>query len=137
MALGAEPGRRDVVVPGGTGFGGYYTAHLAREGDPGRRETVDVQTLDALKADGPLGRVDLVKCDVEGAELDVLEGIEDHHWPRIGAIVAEVHDVDGRLARIHGLLAAHGFADVRTEQDWINAGTDVFTVHALRGASTA
>ena len=105
------------------------------------RKTVElpctVTTVSRVIDEQGLDAVDFLKVDVEGAELDVLEGIEERHWPRIGAIVAEVHDVDGRLARIHGLLAAHGFADVRTEQDWINAGTDVFTVHALRGASSA
>jgi FkbM family methyltransferase len=74
LALGARPATREIVVPDGAGFGGYYRAHLADDGEPGRRELVDVQTLDALSEAGALGRVDLVKCDVEGAELDVLTG---------------------------------------------------------------
>lgn len=35
-----------------------------------------------------LERVDLLKIDVEGAELDVLHGIEQEHWPRIQQVRA-------------------------------------------------
>jgi FkbM family methyltransferase len=55
-------------------------------------------------------RIDLVKVDVEGAELEVLRGIDDHDWPRIAAVVVEVHDVDGRLAEVERLLTRHGFS---------------------------
>ena len=55
-------------------------------------------------------RIDLVKVDVEGAELEVLLGIDDEDWPRIAAVVVEVHDVDGRLAEVERLLARRGFA---------------------------
>ncbi|HEX6342232.1 FkbM family methyltransferase [Umezawaea sp.] len=55
-------------------------------------------------------RIDLVKVDVEGAELEVLRGIDDHDWPRIAAVVIEVHDVDGRLAEVERLLARRGFS---------------------------
>ncbi len=55
-------------------------------------------------------RIDLVKIDVEGAELEVLEGIDEPDWPRIDAIVVEVHDVDGRLPAVERLLLRHGFA---------------------------
>jgi FkbM family methyltransferase len=55
-------------------------------------------------------RIDLVKVDVEGAELEVLRGIDDHDWPRIAAVVVEVHDVDGRLAEVERLLTRRGFS---------------------------
>lgn len=35
--------------------------------------------------------VDLFKIDVEGAELDVLQGIDDNHWPGIKQFVIEAH----------------------------------------------
>ena len=51
--------------------------------------------------------IDLVKIDVERAELDVLRGIEDGDWARIGEVVLEVHEanVDGAVR----LLEARGF----------------------------
>jgi phthiocerol/phenolphthiocerol synthesis type-I polyketide synthase E len=36
--------------------------------------------------------VDLVKVDVEGSEMEVLEGIADEDWPRLRQPVIEVHD---------------------------------------------
>ncbi|WNV87602.1 FkbM family methyltransferase [Umezawaea sp. Da 62-37] len=57
-----------------------------------------------------LSRIDLVKVDVEGAELEVLRGIDDQDWPRIAAVVVEVHDVDSRLAEVERLLTRHGFS---------------------------
>ncbi|HXA27608.1 MAG TPA: FkbM family methyltransferase [Candidatus Angelobacter sp.] len=52
--------------------------------------------------------VDLLKVDVEGAELDVLHGIDARHWPLIRQVVMEVQDLDDRLAQVCDLLERHG-----------------------------
>jgi hypothetical protein len=51
------------------------TTH-AEPGDAGGRRTVPLltDTVDALIARGDVARVDFLKLDVEGAELDVLRG---------------------------------------------------------------
>jgi len=68
---------------------------------------------------------------VERAELEVLRGVEEEHWPLVGAVVAEVHDEDGRLAAVRDLLTARGFTvDVR--QDPLLADTVLYDVEALR-----
>jgi FkbM family methyltransferase len=74
---------------------------------------VDVARLsDLWPADAPT--IDLLKIDVEGAELDVLHGIDNRHWPTIARIVAEVQDVGGRLDEVLELLHRRGFVtDVR------------------------
>jgi FkbM family methyltransferase len=69
----------------------------------------DVVRLSTLLPEPP-SRIDLVKIDVEGAELEVLQGIDDHDWPRIDAVVVEVHDVGGRLSMIERLLLRYGFS---------------------------
>jgi FkbM family methyltransferase len=61
-----------------------------------------------------VGRIDLLKVDVEGAELEVLEGVADA-WPRVRQVVLEGHDKDGRRAAIEALLHEHGFDQVHTE----------------------
>ncbi len=61
-------------------------------------------------------RVSLLKLDVEGSELDALRGITAADWRRIDAVVAEVHDTEGRPAAAAQLLRCAGFA--RVELDW-------------------
>ena len=58
-------------------------------------------------------RVDLLKIDVEGDELQALQGVEARHWDRIAQVALEVHDVDGRLGAVEALLEARGYR-VRT-----------------------
>jgi FkbM family methyltransferase len=74
FALGSTARQGEMVVPRAGGFGGYYRAHVARQRDEGRRESVAIQTLDSLYRSGTLASVDLIKCDVEGTEYDVLLG---------------------------------------------------------------
>lgn len=56
---------------------------------------VPVTTLDQLLLDaGVTGRnVDLLKIDVEGHEVEVLQGISDKTWECIQQLVVEAHDV--------------------------------------------
>ncbi|MBQ0927076.1 FkbM family methyltransferase [Saccharopolyspora endophytica] len=64
---------------------------------------------DALRDWAPEGPIDLLKVDVEGAELEVLEGLDPSDWRRVRQCVLEVQDLDGRLDAVLGLLDAHGF----------------------------
>lgn len=68
-------------------------------------------------AERKLERIDLLKVDVERAELEVLEGIDEGDWGKIRQAVIEVQsDVDKTLRyRIRALLDAKGFRVV--EQD--------------------
>jgi hypothetical protein len=76
-------------------------------------------------------RIDLLKIDVQKAESEVLAGIDDADWPRIGQLAVEVHDLGGRLAEIQELLAGKGYR-VTVEQDPLHAGTPVHFVYAVR-----
>ena len=75
--------------------------------------------------------IDLLKIDVQKAELEVLAGIREEHWPIIGQIVMEVHDLDGRLERIVRLLGERGFR-VAVEQDELLQGSVLYNLFALR-----
>jgi hypothetical protein len=50
-------------------------------------------------------RVDLLKIDVERAELEVLNGIEQSDWSKIKQVVMEVHDTDKRLEKVVGAIS--------------------------------
>lgn len=85
-----------------------------------------------LHAQG-LERVDLLKVDVERAELDVLRGVRREDWLRIRQVVLEVHDVDGRLAAVQELLqGTAGFRNCVTEQDAQLAGSTLPNVYCWR-----
>jgi FkbM family methyltransferase len=91
----------------------------------------ELRTLsDALEAES-IERVDLLKVDVEKAELEVLDGIEEQHWPRIAQIAAEFHvDRDRREEAAEG-LRARGF-EVTVTQDPAMSGTAVYMLYAVR-----
>lgn len=93
-----------------------------------RHQRCRLMTLSAALAVSGAASVDLVKIDVEGAEEQVLLGIAPQDWDRLGQFVIEVHDVDGRLARMTRLLENRGYRVAHDREDW--------AVHALLAIST-
>ena len=69
-------------------------------------------------------------CKQKG-ERAVLQGIVDADWAKIGQVVLEVHDIDGTLAWVVGLLESKGFI-VTSEQDQGLSSTDLYNVYAVR-----
>lgn len=76
-----------------------------------RRVNCPMRSLSSVIDEHAVARIDLLKIDAERAELDVLRGLRDEHWPRVRQVVMEVHDEDGRLATVCALLRQHGFAE--------------------------
>jgi FkbM family methyltransferase len=91
----------------------------------------ELRTVSSVLRDEDIERVDLLKIDVEGAEEDVLLGVDDEDWPRIRQVVAEVHDRDGRLERVTNILDRQGLKGT-VDQDPAMRGTDVWMLYALR-----
>ena len=81
-------------------------------------------------------RIDLLKVDCQKSELQVLDGIEPSDWPRVRQVVMEVHDLDGALDRVAGLLDRHGF-EVVAEQDDLYAGSHLYNLYARRARPAA
>jgi FkbM family methyltransferase len=74
-------------------------------------------------------RIDLLKVDVEGAELEVLKGLDDAHWPLVRNAVVETCDASGAQAEIEELLKSKGFK-VKTEAaEWAK---DFYMISASR-----
>jgi natural product biosynthesis luciferase-like monooxygenase protein/FkbM family methyltransferase len=67
-----------------------------------------IRRLSELIREEGIEVVDLLKIDVEKSEVDVLEGVDDEHWPRIRQIVLEV-DSDALLDRVAGILDDQGY----------------------------
>lgn len=76
--------------------------------------------------------VDLIKIDVERAELDVLRGIKWEDWPKIRQLVMEFHDVGGRREEILRILEAAGFGSVVCDQDESLLGSTIFNLYCTR-----
>jgi FkbM family methyltransferase len=94
-----------------------------------------VETVSRVLREYGIERVDYLKIDVEGAELDVLRGIEQDDWPKIQRLAAEVHDLDGRVETIRGMLERAGFEHIEISQEWPFEGTEIRMLHARRAAS--
>jgi FkbM family methyltransferase len=93
-----------------------------------------VETVSRVLREHGIERVDFLKIDVEGAELDVLRGVEQDDWPKIRRLAAEVHDLDGRMETIRGMLERAGFEHIEVSQEWPFEGTEIWMLHARRAA---
>lgn len=100
-----------------------------------------LKTLSECIRDEQVGRIDLLKVDVQRAELDVLAGIEPPDWAKIRQVVMEVHDEpgrrsEGRIGHLTSLLEGRGF-EVTVEQDEVMTGTDRYNLYARRAGEAA
>jgi 31-O-methyltransferase len=132
--LYADPARDRELVR--TALGNLGVSGAAAEAELEHRYepetlTCELRTLSAVLAEYALERVDLLKIDVERAELDVLAGLAEPDWPRIRQVVVEVHDEDGRLGALAGDLRGRGFT-VTAEQEPAMRDTGVRILYAVR-----
>lgn len=111
-------------------LGQMFTPRVAERLYRGQRRTVSVARLSAyLVPDRP---VDLLKVDVEGAELEVLEGIDAAHWQLIRRASLEVHDREHRLAAVCDLLGSRGLVPEAGPAPVTGQGSRDYIVRAVR-----
>ena len=91
---------------------------------------VTLRTLSQVIDEECIEHIDLIKINVEKSEWEVLQGIRQEHWPRIGQLVVKV-DLTDRLEDIVTLLESHGLQCV-IDQDTIMADSRIHTVYAVR-----
>src|SRR5205807_4615410 len=91
---------------------------------------VELTTLSAIIEKENVERIDLLKINAEKSELDVLRGIRNDDWEKIGQIVLEV-DVQENLETIIGMLERHGY-ELAVEQDVLLENTQLCYVYAVR-----
>ncbi|MGW2817874.1 amino acid adenylation domain-containing protein [Streptomyces sp. NPDC001415] len=92
---------------------------------------VELRTLSQMIRENGISAIDLLKIDAEKGELDVLLGIEPEHWPLVRQIVAEVHDIDGRLDTVVALLRDKGFRTTVESSHELSL-TGMYSLYAVR-----
>lgn len=98
------------------------------------RVTCPMTTLSNVIERHNVATIDLLKIDVEGAELDVLRGLQDEHWERIRQVSMEVHDWGGKLKHSELLLRQKGFrVTYDRRQAFKQAGVRNYDLYAVRG----
>lgn len=76
--------------------------------------------------------IDLLKIDVEKAEMDVIRGIREEYWDKVGAVTMEIHNENGKLDEIKTILSRSGFKDIQVDQEYMFKGTDIYNLQAIR-----
>ncbi|WP_326654241.1 FkbM family methyltransferase [Streptomyces sp. NBC_01750] len=93
--------------------------------------SVPTTTLTEVFKEHNVGTIDLLKIDVERAEIEVLDGVNGELWPRIRRIVMEVHDIDDGLANVANRLRARQY-EVTVSQPAMFRRTSLHMVTAMR-----
>jgi FkbM family methyltransferase len=109
-AVGTTPGKQTLCIPRET-CASLASAGLTQDGD---RVEVEVITLDALMRAHRLEWIDLLKIDIEGAEIELLEGLDKRTFARIGQMTVEFHDFvrpsdRPRVAKVVERIRDNGF----------------------------
>jgi amino acid adenylation domain-containing protein/FkbM family methyltransferase len=144
---GADRAKTEQFLANALDDGGSGAAELLQHADEllagrfaGQHVTCELRRLSDVIREQGVSRIDLLKIDVERAELDVLHGIDEAVWPAIQQLVIEVHDRvedhHSRLAQVVALLERRGFA-VETVEDRRMRGTGVYNCYARRVAAGA
>jgi 31-O-methyltransferase len=114
-----------------SGFGPEDVDDLMRDRHETETVECELRTVSDVINEHAVERVDLLKVNVEKAEADVLEGIEECHWPKVRQVTMQVHDVAGRARTMCRDLERRGF-ESHLDQDPLLAGTDIFDLYARR-----
>lgn len=112
---------------------GFAAPLIAKHLLKGKKQVhCELKTVSSIMEEDNVDRIDLLKVDCEGAELKVLQGISDQDWPKIKSAVIEVHDLDGRLETIRGLLEKNGFGSIHVEREQGLEDTKMYNLYATR-----
>ena len=90
---------------------------------------------DVIQARG-LERIDLLKIDCEGGELECLRGVLPEHRALIQQVVVEVHDQTGELEEMSALLREFGLTRQVIEQEEALRATKLYNIFATREVSS-
>ncbi len=107
-----------------------WFAKIMRMGE--QKFTCQLRTVSTIIAEYGIEKINLLKIDCEGAELAVLQGIKPEDWQRIEQVVAEVHDIDGRLEQVTQLCRQYGLNNLKVEKDTMMGNAPLYNVFASK-----
>ncbi len=121
-AIADQAGVATLKLSGNSGHQSFFE----RDEVSAKEEVVETLSLqDAFDKCG-VEEVNLLKIDVEGAEIEIVESAPTTVWKRINRVVCEYHDLfrPGCRQRVIKVLAANGFDNiqVRTQSPTDNLG---------------
>ncbi|MBE0530074.1 MAG: FkbM family methyltransferase [Rhodospirillales bacterium] len=91
-----------------------------------------IDTLSAQMAALGVATVDLLKIDTEGAEREVLAGLDESDWPKIRQLLVEVH-LGGEVTEVMAAdLRDRGFRTSIGKHPLSQGGAAVFHIYAAR-----
>ncbi len=130
VALGTQPGHATLSVLRGWTSNGT----MVPTGDATAGSAVDiaVDSLDRIALRLGIARIDLLKVDTEGAEVEVLRGA-GQTLALVERIVLEYHSPD-MLAQARALLGAHDFVEALQVEMDARAGTGILYAQRRAGA---
>lgn len=91
----------------------------------------DFETFDFFIDRNFIKKIDLLKIDVEKAELQVLDGISPKNWSIVQQCVIELHDHEGSKNKILAILKANNFI-CKVRQYHTLVDTNLFTIYASK-----
>jgi FkbM family methyltransferase len=91
---------------------------------------VRVRPLSAVIDELGIKVIDLLKIDVEGAEVDVLNGIDEHHWPMIHQVVVEVEDWETNYPLVQEIFEPR-YVQVHAVQDSFQKTLNIGMFYAI------
>jgi len=92
----------------------------------------ELRTISTVLREQGIPRIDLLKVDCEGAELKVLQGIALDDWAKVGKVVVEVHDIEGRVETIKAMLQRHGLRQIVVEKEPEFETLPIYMLYARR-----
>lgn len=88
--------------------------------------------ISKIVKDYNIPKIDLLKIDCEGAELQALKSLSEEDWTKVRQIVVEVHDSEGRLEYIKNMLKEKGFSQITVDREKALENTSLYNMYAVR-----
>lgn len=118
-AAGSDEGRGELYCSGDLVD---VRATLYRRPDAGRMERCNIRPIDHVLGEWDVPRIDFLKIDAEGAELEVLRGAKHYLGIGIALVQFEYNDMARsagvRWPWIHEYLASLGYEIRQARADW-------------------